>query len=133
MIKGACLCGAVAFRLEGKARDILGCHCGQCRKQSGFYWAATSVADEGLVMERDDGLAWFRSSETARRGFCRICGSGLFWKPEDAPRTVVAAASLEPGHRLKMTSHVFLEDKGDYYEIGDGLPQFARFSGGENA
>lgn len=133
MIKGACLCGAVAFSLKGKARDILGCHCGQCRKQSGFFWAATSVADENLNLEIDEGLKWFQASNTARRGFCRVCGSSLFWKPEDAPRIVVAAGALEAGHGLRMTCHVFLEDKGDYYKITDGLPQFERFSGGENA
>ncbi len=133
MIEGACLCGAVRFALTGRARDILGCHCGQCRKQTGFYWAATSVADADLRIDRDEGLAWFQSSDTARRGFCKLCGSSLFWKPEDAPRTVVAAGALAPGHGLRMTAHVFLADKGDYYELGDGLPQFQHFSGGENA
>ncbi len=42
-ITGSCECGAVVFELSGKLRDVVACHCGQCRKTSGHYWAATSV------------------------------------------------------------------------------------------
>ncbi|MDB3912880.1 GFA family protein, partial [Paracoccaceae bacterium] len=41
-ITGSCECGAVVFELSGKLRDVVACHCGQCRKTSGHYWAATS-------------------------------------------------------------------------------------------
>ena len=133
MIRGSCLCGAVAFTLSGPLRPVLGCHCSQCRKQSGFYWAATSVPDDALTVERDDGLTWFGASDTAQRGFCKLCGSTLFWRPADAPRTVVSAAALDEPTGLRMSDHVFVEDKGEYYEIADGLPQHARFSGAENA
>ena len=44
-ITGSCECGAVVFELSGKLRDVVACHCGQCRKTSGHYWAATSGAD----------------------------------------------------------------------------------------
>ena len=27
---------------------------------------------------------------------------------------------------IKLDRHIFVEDKGDYYEIGDGLPQFSQ-------
>lgn len=133
MVTGSCLCGAVSFTLRGPLRDVLGCHCGQCRKQTGHFWAATSVPDEALEMTRQDGLAWYRASDTVQRGFCRECGATLFWKPDNAPRIAVGVGGLEQPTGLKMTSHVFVADKGDYYEIADGLPQHERFSGGEDA
>jgi len=133
MIEGSCLCGAVRFSIDGPMRDVLGCHCGQCRKQTGHYWAATSVPDAALQFQQQDGLAWFEASDTVRRGFCKLCGSTLFWKPGGEGRTVVSAGSLEPGTGLRLTQHVFVKDKGDYYEITDGLPQHHAFSGAENA
>ena len=132
MQHGSCLCGAVRFFIDGPMRPVLACHCGQCRKQSGHVWATTSVAEADLTLDRDDGLAWYRSSDTARRGFCRLCGSSLFWQPDDAPRIAVAAGALDAPTGLRLGGHVFVADKGDYYEIGDGLPQFQQFSGGTN-
>ena len=133
MQTGFCLCGAVAFQIKGRLRDVLGCHCQQCRKQSGHYWAATSVADADLEMTRDEGLAWYEASETAQRGFCKLCGSTLFWKPANADRTAVGVGALDGETGLKMTHHVFVADKGDYYDLADGLPQHDQFSGGEDA
>ena len=131
--KGSCLCGEVRFMLDGPMRPAIGCHCKQCRQQSGHYWAATSVPDSALRFESAAGLAWFRASDTAERGFCRDCGSTLFWKPDNAARTVVSMGALDAPTGLSLSAHVFVTGKGDYYEIGDGVPQHARFSGGEDA
>ncbi|WP_317055966.1 GFA family protein [Roseovarius rhodophyticola] len=130
--RGSCLCGAVSFELSGKLRSVTACHCGQCRKQSGHYWAATSVADIGLCLTKDEGLTWFDASPTARRGFCKLCGSTLFWKPAGEDRTVISAGSLGPGSGLEITKHVHVADKGDYYDLSDGLPQFEALSGEES-
>lgn len=133
MIKGSCLCGAVAFKLTPPLRPVYSCHCTQCRKTSGHFWAATSVPDEALALTRQDGLRWFQSSETTMRGFCCECGSSLFWVPEGEGRTVVAAGAIDTPAELQTKAHVFMADKGDYYEIADGLPQCAGFKGDEGA
>ena len=121
-MNGSCLCGAVAFEVEGPLRPVIACHCTQCRKISGHYWAASSAPDAAITMTQDAGLRWFRASDTAQRGFCGDCGSTLFWKPDDAPRTAIAAAALD-GEAPKLAAHVFVADKGDYYDIADGVPQ----------
>ena len=133
MQNGSCLCGAVTFRISGEMRDVLACHCQQCRKTSGHYWAATSVRDTALEMTRKGGLAWFRASDTAQRGFCNLCGSTLFWKPDNADRTAVSADALDGATGLELSQHVFVADKGDYYALSDGKPQHTQFSGGEDA
>ena len=133
MTRGSCLCGAVTFQLTGKMRGIIACHCVECRKVSGHYWAATSVAEEDLHFESDEGLAWYRSSDAISRGFCQTCGSTLFYKPLAEDRIVVSAGVLEPGSGLNMTHHAFAAEKGDYYQIADDLPQYAEFTGGERA
>lgn len=133
MLRGGCLCGDVQFTLDGPLRPAIACHCGQCRKQSGHYWAATSIPDEGLTFEKSEGLAWYRASDTAKRGFCQTCGSTLFWKPDDAARSVVSMGALEMPTGLSLTDHVFMTDQGDYYQVDDGLPQHQMFSGGEDA
>ena len=72
-ISGSCECGAVVFELSGPLREVIGCHCTQCRKTSGHYWAATSVNTAQVHLLQSQGLTWHRSSDVARRGFCKRC------------------------------------------------------------
>ena len=129
---GSCLCGAVAFEITGFLRPVIACHCGTCRKVSGNFWAATSARWDRISLTRQDGLRWFQSSETVRRGFCEICGSTLFYEPEGQERLAISAASLDAPTGLRLVSHVFVEEKGDWYDLADGLPCHSGFSGEEN-
>jgi len=129
---GRCNCGAVRFRTRGALREVVACHCSQCRRQSGLYFAATNVADDNIEISGEANITWYRASEVARRGFCTTCGSALFWKHQDDPFISVLAGSFDQPTGLKLTSHIFCADKGDFYEITDGLPQYPKGSPGLN-
>jgi hypothetical protein len=124
--RGSCLCGAVRFVVSGPLRGVVYCHCSQCRKQSGHYYAATNVAVADLAVEGGENVTWFAASDFAKRGFCSICGSALFWKHNEADEISVMAGAFEQPTGLKGEVHIFVVDKGDYYDITDGLPQFER-------
>ena len=121
-MKGQCLCGAVRFALSGDLRPVVICHCGQCRKWHGHYGAYMRVPTSALKIEDERSLAWYRSSEQARRGFCRDCGSSLFWERIGSDQTSVAAGTLEEPTGLETRLQIFAEDAGDYYEIDDRIP-----------
>ena len=124
--KGSCLCGAVRFAVSGPLRGVIYCHCSQCRKQSGHYYAATNAADADLTVEGAEKITWYRASPYAKRGFCSICGSALFWKHNTSDEISVMAGAFEQPSGLKAEAHIFVVDKGDYYDITDDLPQFER-------
>ena len=126
MRTGSCLCGAVRFRTRGVLRGVIYCHCSQCRKQSGHFVAATNSKDADIVIEGADRLSWYGASDVAKRGFCDTCGSLLFWKHKDLDSISIMAGSFDTPSDLAGESHIFVGDKGDYYEICDGLPQFER-------
>lgn len=117
MKTGSCLCGAVTFEVKGPLRPVIACHCTQCRKQTGSFMHATSAADGDLRITSDRGLKWFRSSDTARRGFCGECGSVLFWKENGSDTTSITAGSINGPTGLEIEGHIFCDDAGDYYEI----------------
>ena len=124
--EGGCLCGAVSYRIEGELREVIACHCGQCRKSSGHYVAATAAADDAIqVTDPEQALQWYRSSSFAQRGFCGRCGSNLFWKRDDSDRTSIMAGTLNGDTGLKLEAHIFTVDKGDYYSLDDDIPCFA--------
>ena len=97
------------------------CHCGQCRRQSGGIWASASVSPDGI--EVSGPVNWYRSSDTAQRGSCANCGSFLFWKADDEDQISFALGALDSPTGLKIVKHIFVADKGDYYDIADDVPQ----------
>lgn len=127
MITGSCLCTGVSFEISGPLRPVIACHCSQCRKQSGHYAAFTSCLDADLRFTSDATLAWYRASANAGRGFCKACGSLLFWKADGRDSISVAAGSLNGKTGLKTEGHIFCADKGDYYAICDGEYQTAQW------
>jgi hypothetical protein len=125
---GSCLCGAVRFSARGALRGVVYCHCSQCRKQSGHYYASTNLAEANIDIRGLDNVTWYAASDLARRGFCRTCGSLLFWKHNQLDEISVMAGAFEQPSGLQGECHIFVAGKGDYYSIDDGLPQFERSS-----
>lgn len=74
-------------------------------------------------MTKDDGLRWYQSSDTVRRGFCGTCGSFLFWDPADEDKLSVSMGILDAPTGARLSKHIFVASKGDYYDLQDGLPQ----------
>lgn len=121
---GSCLCGAVKIRTTGPLRDVVGCHCSQCRKQTGLYFAATNVATDHVTVDGGENVSWYRSSPAASRGFCKTCGSALFWVADDADQISIMAGLFDDPNDLKMGHHIYCADKAGFYGLHDGLPQF---------
>lgn len=127
MIKGKCDCGKVCFEVEDVRKTVTVCHCSQCRRTSGHLWAATRAPYDTVRFSTDDGLEWYASSEFAKRGFCKFCGSSLFYRMNDEDGIGIAAGCLDAPTDLQIAKHIFVKDKGDYYEITDGAPQIEKY------
>ena len=123
---GSCLCGAVRFTVEADLPPPDGCHCVNCRKQTGHYLVSTDVPKAALTVTGEDHVGWFHSSEKVRRGFCLRCGSTLFWDPVFRDWIGVAMGAFDGPTGTHQDKHIFTSQKGDYYDIADGLPQNPR-------
>lgn len=120
---GSCLCRGVIFEVVVTLSPVLACHCSQCAKTSGNFAAMTSCLRENLKILSDETLRWFRSSEAVERGFCNRCGGNLFWKQTGSSDIYITAGTLDKPTGLKISEHIFVASKPDYYELSDGLPQ----------
>ena len=123
MPKGSCLCGAIKFEVSGELAAPNACHCTMCRKHSGHFEASTDVPKETLTVEGEENVTWYQSSKKVRRGFCKICGSSLFFDPPHLDWIAVSMGAFDDPTNTKIERHIFVADKGDYYDIADGLPQ----------
>lgn len=127
MKSGSCLCGAVSYTFMGALRPSMTYHCTQCRTTSGLYWSAMQVLTDKFTVTKDDGLKWYRSSNTAQRGFCSECGSLMFLQLDKEDTTYIATGTMDGSMGLKTELHIFVADKGDYYDIEDGVEQVAQY------
>ena len=124
MHSGSCACGAVKYELHAPLRPSVACHCVQCRKISGHYWSATAVPRAALKLLSAHGLKWYQSSPHVRRGFCGICGSTLFWDNEERDSISIASGTLDNAEGLATSHHIFVAEKGVYYDIPEGMPRY---------
>jgi hypothetical protein len=124
--QGGCLCGAITYHVKGRLRPVVACHCLQCQKTSGSFVAATSALRDDIDIRGP--IAWYQSSPEARRGFCGICGSSLFWDG-GGDRMSIMIGTLEAPTHTKLAGHIYCITKGDWFEITDGLPQYPEDDG----
>ena len=118
-MRGSCLCGTITYEISGNPRAVVECHCNQCRKMSGHYVAATRVAHSEISIQGSENLTWYASSDIAKRGFCRTCGSQLFWQNLNLDLISVMAGTIDGATGLQTEERLFADCKGDYYALAE--------------
>jgi hypothetical protein len=95
-----------------------------CRKWSAGPMMSVHCPGEP-VFSRNEGLAWYRGSGWAERGFCSRCGSSLFWRLADSPdaMTVVSVESFDEADDLKLERHIYIDSKPERYDFNDNQPR----------
>jgi len=121
-ITGGCMCGGVRYAVDGPLRQVIACHCVQCRRASGHFVAATATRKKYFSFTKQDGLAWYTAVPGYRRGFCKECGSSLFFEEVGKERISIAAGSLDEQQGLHIAAHIYTAEAGDYYSIERGVP-----------
>ncbi len=128
-LSGSCLCKAVRFTVSGPPATVCVCHCSVCRRSvgaPGVPWATFSRST--LVVEGTP--SWFRSSEHARRGFCKDCGASLFFETQREPHAIdITVASLHEADKLPPRYHSWAPNKLAWQTINDGLPRYREDGG----
>jgi hypothetical protein len=112
---GKCLCGAVRFTAHDVPHQTGACHCGQCRRvASGPYFA---VAAGSVAFEGAENLGRYRSSAWAERGFCKACGSNLFYHMIKDDRYMMSVGTFDDQSGFELVHQVFHDEKPDFYDL----------------
>jgi len=121
-IKGKCLCGKVRFEVAN-VHELDVCHCSMCRRWNGGPYIGADTRG-GVTLTSDTELAWYDSSDWAERGFCKTCGTSLFYrlKADDAFWSI-SAGTLDLPKGLKVSKEIFVDEKPDYYNLAGDRPR----------
>lgn len=113
--KGHCLCSKIEIQVPEAKKDLGVCHCGMCRKWSGGPFFAIDCGTE-IEIKGKENLGIYNSSDWAERGFCKNCGSSLFYRLKDNSFYAVSS-ELFNDSELNFVSQVFIDAKPDYYDF----------------
>lgn len=102
-MKGSCLCGQVQYEIKQFEPNIANCFCRMCRKTSGSsHGTYGAVLPENFKwLSGEPHIKTYKSSAKAERGFCKECGSSLYYKVRSADSCYeIALGTLdeEPDH-----------------------------------
>lgn len=111
---GSCLCGAVKIAAASMSMHVGACHCGMCRKWNG---GPLMTVDCGIDIEFEGQahIAVFNSSVWAERGFCKQCGSHLFYRLKESGQHMVPVGLFDDVGELVFDHQVFIDKKPSYY------------------
>jgi hypothetical protein len=128
VLRGACECGAVRYRVADEFRYAMNCHCSRCRAATGSAFKAfAGIEREQLeITDGRDCLLVF-GEEDLNHTRCAVCGSLLFSVVRDGAYVHVALGSLVDAPSIRPTKHMFVGSKAPWYEITDDLPQFEEY------
>ena len=120
--KGKCLCGAVRFHAEGLETDFHACHCGMCRRWCGgspFFCASV----KSVTFEGDENLGRYASSDWAERGFCKSCGTTLFYFLKPARQYSMSVGTFDDVTPFKLTREIYIDHKPAGYGLAGDHPR----------
>ncbi|XUU60198.1 GFA family protein [Erythrobacter sp. HA6-11] len=133
---GKCLCGAVQLTAQEAPDEVGVCHCAMCRRWGGGPFleidCGTAVSFTG-----EDNISTYSSSVWAERGFCRNCGTHLFYRIKETGQSMIPVGLFEDEGGLALDMQVFIDKKPSYYSFSQetkemtGAEVFAMFTESE--
>lgn len=116
--RGSCLCGAVRLTLAIQNNDIAACHCGMCRRWGGGPLLALEGVDD-VRIDGQENVSVYVSSEWAERGFCRQCGTHLFYRLGSGEHYAVPVGLVDAGETWNFDQQIFVDEKPAFYAFAN--------------
>jgi hypothetical protein len=116
--EGSCLCEAVKFTANKAEKSIGACHCDMCKKWGGGPLLGVHCGYEVLFIGKEN-IQIYSSSDWAERGFCKICGSHVFYKLKDSGHHFIPAGLFEDQDQLVFERQSYIDRKPSYYSFAN--------------
>ena len=126
VIEGGGLCGAIRYRIDGRAAPGVHCHCSMCRRSTGAVvvtWITVAAKDFRFVRGRP---RTYVSSSRGERRFCERCGAQLAWSSSSTTDTLdVTVGTLDHPERHPADHHIFAGDRVQWLRLDEELAAYA--------
>lgn len=132
--RGSCLCGALAYEIEGDFDGIWMCHCSNCRKTSGGLGNTILIVPRGRFrwVRGEDHRVTYAVRPTYSITRCRTCGTPLPAE-EDADNVYLTAGTLDDPLDAGIKNHIFYDSRADWERDTHDVRYFVERSTGPQA
>jgi hypothetical protein len=126
MLKASCLCGHVAYEIDGPITNGRFCHCTSCRKFSGAPYSAWGLVQTSQFRSASTDAQLTRyDSGNGLRVSCSACGSPVWYEPKGLPQYLgIPLGIIDSGDVPTPAMHVWVKSKVPWLTISDSLPQY---------
>ena len=115
---GSCLCGAVRITANPLSNKVGACHCGMCRKWGGGPFMEIDCGTH-ITFEGEDDISVYNSSSWAERGFCKKCGSHLFYRLKESKQHMVPVGLFDDQAYFEFGNQVYIDKKPSFYSFSN--------------
>ena len=116
--EGRCLCGTVKFTAKNMSINVTACHCGMCRRWGGGPLMVVSCGTE-VAFEGEENITVYSSSEWAERGFCKKCGSHIFYRLKEINEHQIPVGLFDNQDSFKFDLQVYIDRKPSFYSFSN--------------
>ena len=133
---GHCLCGKVEVTAENIHPQVHACHCNMCRRWGGGPSMSVHCGTE-VSFSDPESITVYRSCDWAELGFCKHCGSHLFYRAIETGDYILHPGSFDSSERFELQQQLFIEEKPAFYDFANrtenltGAQVFAMHASGE--
>lgn len=115
---GHCLCNAVRITAKEPGNAVGACHCKMCRRWGGGPFMEIDCGTD-IQFEGEENITVFDSSDWAERGFCKQCGTHLFYRLKANSAHSVPVGLFEDDEQLEFAHQVFVDERPSFYEFSN--------------
>ncbi|KHM32867.1 GFA family protein [Klebsiella aerogenes] len=115
---GKCLCGSVSVKIKHLTNKVGICHCQMCRRWHGGPQFAINGGND-IEFKNEENIRIYNSSSWAQRGFCKECGSHLFYKLRESGRYVLMVGLFDDINDFVLDHQFFIDKKPHYYSLNE--------------
>lgn len=120
---GGCQCGKVRYALYVAPQNSHVCHCRMCQRATGGLFAALAGAPKAEFAWIAGEPAMFASSNLAKRGYCRDCGTPLsFTYDMPEARFYVTIGSLDDPNAAPIVIQYGAESRIEWVKFCEETP-----------
>lgn len=131
---GRCLCGEIEIQALEAPHAVGACHCNMCRRWGGGPFMELACGTS-VRFSSEENISIFSSSDWAERGFCKRCGTHLFYRLKQTGQHMVPVGLFDDDDGLRFETQVFVDERPSYYDFANetsdmtGQEIFEKFGG----
>ncbi|MEM7429594.1 MAG: GFA family protein [Pseudomonadota bacterium] len=127
VVRGSCLCGAVAFHVTEPMKAAFNCHCSRCRRARAAAHASNGFTSAAGVtfLKGEDNLKRYKlpGAKVFEQVFCRTCSSPMPRINHQVGNANIPLGVLDDDPGIRPMAHIYTDDMAGWHEITDDTPR----------